>query len=389
MSAYEKIFLGWSNTHFVNFGDNEIVKLGPAEFNTVDAQQLMVTLPDKSVDFVIGEAYEGDFFYYSGSGNDLDNSMTRSVTLPAAPVSLTAQVNYEIEEDWDYAYLTVNGTNVATNLSTNTSPNGQNFGEGITGFSGGWVTLTADLSAYAGQTVELGFRYWTDVAVAEKGISIDNIEITGLPIDDAETDPGWTYAGFTRTNGVVTQSFFNAYMVEFRQYIGFDTSLKTGPYNFGFLDNPNLQNWVEHFPYQDGMLVWYYDESFPDNNVGDNCLSGRCGGLYLPVDAHPQLLLRPDNGQVWRPRIQSYDSTFSVFKTNKICLHANSIKQCYGGLPGVQTFDDTKSYWVAPNPAIGHNGWSSVPLPGFGVKIRILALLPGRSAFWYVVKVDS
>ena len=71
------------------------------------------------------------------------------------------------------------------------------------------------------------------------------------------------------------------------------------------MNNPSLQNWVEHFPYQDGLLVWYYDTSFPDNNIGDNCLAGRCGGLYLPVDAHPGLLLRPDNGQVWRPRVQS------------------------------------------------------------------------------------
>jgi immune inhibitor A len=390
MSALEKIMLGWSNLHTVNYGDNEIVKLGPAEFNTIDAQHLMVVLPDKEVDFQVGSPYDGSFFYYSGSGNDLDNSMSRSVTLPAGAVTLTAQVNYEIELDWDYAYLTVNGVSVPTNLSTNTNPNGQNFGEGITGFSGGWVTLTADLSAFAGQTVDIGFRYWTDVAVAESGINVDNIEITGLPLDDAETDPGWVYAGFTRTDGVVTESFFNAYIAEFRQYVGYDTSLKTGPYNFGFLDNPNLQNWVEHFPYQDGLLVWYYDESFPDNNVGDYCLEGRCGGLFLPVDAHPQLMLRPDNGQVWRPRIQSYDSTFSVFKTNKICLHANSMKKCYGNLRGNSVFDDTDSYWFPPDASIGHAGWASVPLPGFGVKIRILAVLPGSGgSAWYILKVDS
>lgn len=390
MSALEKITLGWSNLLTVNYGEDKIVKLGPAEFNTIDAQQLMVVLPDKSVDFVTGAPFEGSYFYYSGSGNDLDNSMTRSVTLPAGTVTLNAQVSYEVETDWDYAYLTVNGTPVATNLSTNTNPNGQNFGEGITGFSGGWVTLTADLSAFAGQTVDIGFRYWTDGAVAENGFSVDNIDING-DVDGAETDPGWNFAGFLRTTGVVTQSFFNAYMVEFRQYVGYDTSLKTGPYNFGFLDNPNLQNWVEHFPYQDGMLVWYYDESFADNSIGDHCASGRCGGLFLPVDAHPQLMLRPDNGLVWRPRIQSYDSTFSLFKTDKICLHANSVKKCYGGLSGVNTFDDTKSYWVAPNPSIGNNGWASVPLPGFGVKIRILALLPGghHGSPWYILKVDS
>ena len=67
-------------------------------------------LPDKQVDFPVGDPYSGDYFYFSGSGNDLDNSMTRSVTLPAGAPSLTAKVKYDIELDWDYAYLTVNGT---------------------------------------------------------------------------------------------------------------------------------------------------------------------------------------------------------------------------------------------------------------------------------------
>ena len=69
------------------------------------------------------------------------------------------------------------------------------------------------------------------------------------------------------------------------------TSLRTGPYNFGFGDTK--PDWVEHFPYQDGLLIWYLDYSFADNNVGDNCLSGRCGGLFLPVDAHPELVAPP------------------------------------------------------------------------------------------------
>jgi immune inhibitor A len=378
MGAYEKIVLGWSNLQVVGFGVNSNVKLGPAEFNTIDPQQLLVLLPDKSVDFFVGTPFSGSNFYHSGAGNNLDNNMTRSVTLPAGTVTLNAKVNYAIELDWDYAYLTVNGTPVATNLSTSTNPNGQNFGNGITGSSGGnWVDLMADLSTYAGQTVTLGFRYWTDGAVAEPGFGVDDIAITSLPLDDAETDPGWAYNGFILTNGVVTQSFFNAYIAEFRQYVGYDKSLKTGPYNFGFLDNPNRQNWVEHFRYQDGLLVWYYDESFPDNNVGDHCLSGRCGGLFLPVDAHPKLLLRPD-GQVWRPRIQAYDSTFGLQRTDRICLNFNSVKKCHGSLKGNPVFDDTKSYWVAPNPSIGNFGWASVPLPGFGVSIRVVSVRSGN-----------
>ena len=372
MSAYEKIFLGWSDYTVVNYNQQASLKLGPSNYTTKQAQHLVVLLPDKAVDFPVGDPYSGDFFYFSGAGNNLDNSMTRSVSLPAG-ATLSAKVKYDIEVDWDYAYLTVNGNPVATNLSTNTNPNGQNFGEGITGDSGGnWVDLTADLSAFTGP-VTIGFRYWTDVAVANPGFFVDDIAITGQPLDDAETDPGWNYAGFIRTGSTVTLSFFNAYFAEFRTYKGYDDGLRTGPYNFGFPDT--APNWVEHFPYQDGLLVWYYDESFEDNNVGDNCLAGRCGGLYLPVDAHPDLLLRPDNGLVWRPRIQSYDSTFGLQRTDQICLHTSStVSQCYGNLPANPKFDDTQSYWVAPNPAIGHFGWASVPLPGIGVTIRVVSV---------------
>ena len=172
----------------------------------------------------------------------------------------------------------------------------------------------------------------------------------------------------------MTKSYFNAYFAEYRNYRGYDDGLRTGPYNFGFLDNPNLQNWVEHFPYQDGLLVWYYDTSFPDNNVGDACLSGRCGGLFLPVDAHPDLLLRPDNGKVWRPRIQSYDSTFGLEPTDRICLHANSRRAAAtADCRPTRCSTTRKSYWVAPNPAIGNFGWSSVQVPKTGTTIRVVS----------------
>lgn len=366
MSAYEKIALGWSNYELASAGVKSEHKLGPATANTKQAQQLVVLLPDKQVDFNVGSPFAGSYFYQSGSGNDLDNSMTRPLTLPAGAVSLSAKVRYDIEVDWDYAYLIVNGAPVATNLSTSTNPNGQNFGSGITGSTGGsWVDLTADLSAYAGQTVTLGFRYWTDAAVVGDGLSVDEIAITGLGTDGAESDIGWTYTGFVRTTGTITKAFFNAYFAEFRQYKGYDDSLRTGPYNF------ITGTWAEHFPYQDGLLVWYYDTSFDDNNVGDNCLSGRCGGLFLPVDAHPDLLIRPDNGKVWRPRIQSYDATFGLEKTDTITLHAGGFEGTYGGLPANPVFDDTKSYWVAPNPAIGHLGWASVPVPNTGTAIEV------------------
>ena len=68
--------------------------------------------------------------------------MTRSVTLPVGPPPWTAQVRYNIELDWDYAYVRrFDGrrrpldAGSRRTLLANESPNGQNFGEGITGTS--------------------------------------------------------------------------------------------------------------------------------------------------------------------------------------------------------------------------------------------------------------
>lgn len=376
MSAYEKIVLGWSNFEVINYGQSASIKMGPATDNTKQAQQLVLLLPDKELVTTVGAPYSGSYFYYSNAGNNLDNTMSREITLTAGAPMLSAKVKFDIEFDWDYAYLTVNGAPVVTSLSTNTNPFGNNFGNGITGSSVGWIDLTADLSAFAGQTVTIGFRYWTDGAVAGQGFFVDDILVDGIPtpFDDAESDAGWNYAGFIRSTSSVSQFFFNAYFAEFRTYRGYDDSLRTGPYNFGFLDNPSLGNWVEHFPYQDGLLVWYYDTSFANNNIGDNCLAGNCGGLVLPVDAHPELLLQPDNGSAWRPRVQSYDSTFGLDETDVVCLHRNSIEGCYGGLPAVSKFDDSQSYWVAPNPGINHFGWSSVSVPNTGTTIQVKSI---------------
>jgi immune inhibitor A len=375
MSAYEKIFLGWSNYQVVGYKQQASLKMGPASFNTKQTQQLVALLPDKKVTSSIGTPFAGGYMYYSGSGNNLDNLMSRSVALPAGTVTLSTKARYDIELDWDYAYLTVNGNPVSTSRSTGTNPNGQNLGNGITGSSGGnWVDLTADLSAYAGQTVMLGWRYRTDAAVVGGGLQLDDIAISGQATDGAESSSGWALAGFVRSNGTVESTHFNAYFAEYRNYRGYDDGLRTGPYNFGFLNDAALGNYVEHFPYQDGLLVWYYDTSFENNNVGDNCAGGRCGGLVLPVDAHPALMQRPDNGQVWRPRIQSYDSTFGLDATDAVCLHANSQQGCYGGLAPNPLFDDTVNYWIPPDAAIGHAGWSSVPLPKTGTSFRVIGI---------------
>jgi immune inhibitor A len=365
--AWEKFQLGWLNYEVAFAGQKSEHKLGPAETNTKQAQGLFVVLPDKEVTEVISDPYEGSYFYYSDAGNNLDNLMYKEFNL-AAGSSLTAQVNYNIELDWDYAYVVVSTdggaswTSVETDHSTTADPNGQNFGYGITGNSGAWTTLTADLSAYTG-SVLLGFRYWTDVAAIEPGFMVDNIEVTGYPVDGAESDAGWTFEGFRTTTGTETAYYFNAYVAAFRQYRGFDATLEVGPYNFGFLDNPMLGNYVEHFPYMDGLLVSYWDSSQSNNNTASH--PGE--GLILPIDAHPENMIRADGGD-WRGRIQAYDSTFGFEPTAELTLHWLSQPSYHSSQPGVPVFDDNMQYWNPETPALG------VINPQTGTQIRIKSI---------------
>ncbi|HET7327873.1 MAG TPA: immune inhibitor A domain-containing protein [Nocardioidaceae bacterium] len=373
MGNWEKFQLGWLDYEVVQQGERANLKLGPAEFNTKRPQGAIIVLPDKEVPLELGEPFAGENFYYSESGDNLDNTMTKEVTVPADG-AFTAKVRYDIEPGWDYAYLTVNGESVQTNRSTDDNPNGQNFGNGITGTTDGeWVDLTADLSAYAGQTVTLGFRYWTDGAATYPGFQADQVMLGGELIGTAETDEGWTFDGFRPTTGSETQAFFNAYVLANRQYLGYDESLRTGPYNFGFLDT--RPDWVEHFPYQDGLLINYWDTSYTNNNVGDHPGSG----LILPVDAHPKIEHWRD-GTMMRPRLQSYDSTFGLERTTALTLHNEGVPTRIKSKPAARIFDDSRSYWTECDAHActgeheGHYqpGWSSVDVPDTGTRVLVI-----------------
>jgi immune inhibitor A len=385
LGAWERFQLGWLNAQgskgpfysVVLPGKNGRGVLGPNDAATDKSQALFVVLPDKHVPLELGAPYAGDQFYYSGSGDDLDNTMSVTTTLPADAETMTAQVRYDIEPDWDYAYAVVSEddgatwTALDTNLSTDEDPNGQNLGHGITGDSGGdWTELTADISAYAGEEVTLGFRYWTDVAATYPGMSIDAISIPGVGTSGAEDgDPEWTFDGFRTTTGTEDQAFFNAYVAENRQYDRYDTSLKTA-YNFGFTDS--RPDWVESYPYQDGLLISYWDESYSDNNVGDH----PGGGLIRPIDAHPQFSHSYD-GQLVRPRTLTFDSTFSTHKTDRIVIHKNSQKTVIPSRKAVPTFDDRKTWWYDDDGDGVDNGryqpgWFSVNVPKTGTTISIV-----------------
>ncbi|WP_432495950.1 immune inhibitor A domain-containing protein [Kineococcus gypseus] len=155
------------------------------------------------------------------------------------------------------------------------------------------------------------------------------------------------------------------YIAESRRYLGYDTTLQQGPYNFGW--SVSAPDRVEHFPYQDGLLISYWNTAQRNNNTRQH----PGAGLVLPVDARPQAL-RWSDGVVARNRIQSFDATFGTEATDPISLHretaTGATTLAAPSRPAVPVFDDSdpNAYYDAANPQ------GSVQVAGTGTTIRVV-----------------
>ncbi|AGP57488.1 protease [Streptomyces rapamycinicus NRRL 5491] len=379
MNAWDKLQLGWLNYASAKAGKKSTHTLGVAEYNTKNKQALVVELPAKAVTTEVVAPAEGSKQWWSGMGDDLKNTLTRSVDLTGkSKASLDLQGWWDIEENYDYLYAEVstdggaNWTPVDGTADGKAIPRDAGDKPALTGTSGAYKKLSFPLDAYAGKKIDLRFRYQTDGGVAQKGFAADAITLTadGAPVfsDGAEGDDnGWTANGFSRIGGSFTKDYPQYYLAENRQYVSYDTTLKTGPYNFGWASS--RPNWVEHFPYQNGLLIWQWDTSQPDNNVGVHPGSG----LILPIDAHPAAEKWAD-GALMRNRIQAYDSPFSRLPSDGFTLHNDGKAAKVKPKPGIPVFDDHKgTYWDKSNPT------GSVETADTNTRIKILKELPGGS----------
>jgi hypothetical protein len=146
------------------------------------------------------DAYQGTQMWSSLMGDPNGNSpLVRNLTLapvelPAASATLEFMTNYvlgaadsgqvQVSTDDGATWSTVSGTVDGVPVTT------------FTGTAGAWQLAQFDLSAYAGQTIRLRFRYEQGPASTTAGWCIDTVSIsadgTVLFSDDAETlKPEW------------------------------------------------------------------------------------------------------------------------------------------------------------------------------------------------------
>jgi len=166
-------------------------------------------------------AHSGRYVWWSNRGDDSDMLLTHAFDLSnVSQATLEFWTWYDLEEDWDYAYVEISTDEgetweiLTTPSGTGTNPNGNSFGWAYTGRSGGgdtaeWIQEQVDLSSYAGQEVLLRFEYVTDDAVNRPGFVLDDVAIPEIGYSsDFETDgDGWEGAGFIRHANVLPQGW--------------------------------------------------------------------------------------------------------------------------------------------------------------------------------------
>jgi len=189
------------------------------------------------------DPHSGRAMWWSDRADDLNSTLTRTMDLRGATApKLSYWTWYEIEKDYDYAYVVVSTdggarwTTLATPNTTRDDPNGSNLGNGYTDNSGGriptWIQQEVDLSPYAGKEIQLRFEYVTDAALNLHGMAIDDIAITGVLNDDAESDNGWKADGFVRSTNLVAQRF----VVQLLRFTGSGTLVERRSVDSGTLD---------------------------------------------------------------------------------------------------------------------------------------------------------
>jgi hypothetical protein len=170
------------------------------------------------------EPYSGAYYAYSKMADMSYKRIGGIFTIPEGAPTLKFWVSYDIELDWDFAFVEIAqvGTDIWTTLPDTNGLTIQSTGDScaagwvdeihpflahymdegcspigstgdwhaLTGSSGGWHQVEVDLSSYAGQTVELYISYASDWGTQGLGVFVDDIELSGYPMEDFETGMG-------------------------------------------------------------------------------------------------------------------------------------------------------------------------------------------------------
>lgn len=349
------------------------VTLDQASSKGTNEDVVRIDLPDRV--HVINQPASGSYEYYGGRGDEIDHAMKTTVNLTGkTSATLDFDAWYRIESGWDMAFVQVSTDNGATWQSLSSArttydvvhdayPSVAANLPGYTGSSAGWVHETIDLSAYAGQQIQLAFRYITDWGTNEDGFFVDNVKVTadGATVlnDGGEAASSFTLNGFEKHEGKMSTK--HHYLVEWRNHQGVDVGLS------------HLKRGQSVMSYDPGMVIWYVNGAFDNNWTGVHPGQGFLG----VVDAHQNVHHWGGNvatGDLAGTRYQIFDASFSLKKGSDLDVFYGPDFHLYNAAKNpVAVFDDKQNYWSPSSPHAG------LKLPSYGLKIQVTAEAADRS----------
>ena len=207
---------------------SDYVRLRDAAGNYLNAKQIrrisfdgVNQLPPLPIEWVIdpdppGQA--GDPALYSTDADSANSVIVQEVDVPTGSPQLTFDAAWDLETTFDFGYaqITDDGGETYTSLQcTDTVDDndpdlgnvGPGYGQGFNGFDDNptFQPQTCDLSAWAGQTVGLAFRYFSDSNTHGDGFWVDDVMIDDTLISDGSTLDGWLSA--TQYNPVEVEAY--------------------------------------------------------------------------------------------------------------------------------------------------------------------------------------
>jgi immune inhibitor A len=157
------------------------------------------------------------YFWWSSRGDNSDVRLTRRFDLsdlpPETPVEMTVGLWWEIEQGYDFAYVTASRDGetwtILPGTSTTESDSSNSLGPGYTGSSEGWRTERFDLSAFAGEEVIVRFEYVTDDALNRRGLFVKDVAIPAIDYtgDFEQGADGWESEGWLFTDNQLRQDW--------------------------------------------------------------------------------------------------------------------------------------------------------------------------------------
>lgn len=330
-------------------------------------QAIRVNLPGKKTPITAPKT--GSYQYWGGQGDEIDNNMVATVDLTGkSSAALSFDAWYDIEEQWDFAFVQVSTDNGATWKSLGNENTTSNAVSGVyptipgalpgfTGNSNGWTQQSFDLSAYAGKKIQLRFRYITDWGTSLKGFFADNVKVTAdgqTVLNDGGEDATseFTLNGFNHNDGNMYTNHY--YLLEWRNHQGVDQGLA------------HLKRGSSLMSYDGGLVVWYVDDSYTDNWTGIHPGNGFLG----VVDAHlgQDLKWSYANGTSAEAstRYQIRDAAFGLNPTSGLSLNYPGVQTLTApSQAGISLFDDSKDFNNSFLPDAGRD------IGHFGLKVRV------------------